>query len=328
MVWEAGTLQVSGKLLLILVNLISQEDFMLVIGSKALEYHGIKFDHRDFNPNEIDLICTEDEHNLLLNKAEKIIIQQGNKPIAPVINGVIHDCEIVKPGSVAEVLWETFCGDSSHVVEYYMEPQWIYFLKMSHRFLKNSPHFYKTMQDIRAMREMGIGFPKDPIVKQLFKQREEETYTYNHPNLKQNKSNFFETPGVEYKYDHDSLHEAVAIYGDPAYTYYKEDKAEVYCSEEKFNLCPLTIRLAGVVEESMVLALERCLVPYDWNTEPSEAFRMALEKVCTSITSGWFREFSWENYEESLEMFDNIGGAIYIRSRFYEGVKQGIIQEI
>jgi hypothetical protein len=27
-------------------------------------------------------------------------------------------------------------------------------------------------------------------------------------------------------------------------------------------------------------------------------------KVCTSITSGWFREFAWENHDEVADMFD------------------------
>lgn len=300
---------------------------MLVIGSKALEHHGVKFYHRELNSNEIDVICTEEEHNLLLNKAERIIVQGGDKPIAPVIDGIIHDCEIRENGKSNDFLWHVATDDHKGFGEYsYATPEWIYFLKMSHRFLKNSPHFYKTMQDIKAMREMGIGFPKDPIVKELFKQREAETYVYDHPKLNQNKKEFFDTPGVEYTYDHDSLHTAVAVYDKPAYSYYKDDEAEVMCSKEKFDLCPLQMRLAGVVEESMVLALERCLVPFEWNTEPRKAFLMALEKVCTSITSGWFRSWAYDHYDEAVEFFDNIGGATYLRKSFYAGVMDGTIE--
>jgi hypothetical protein len=29
----------------------------------------------------------------------------------------------------------------------------------------------------------------------------------------------------------------------------------------------------------------------------------ALDKVCTSITSGWFREFAWQNYDEVVKIY-------------------------
>jgi hypothetical protein len=32
---------------------------------------------------------------------------------------------------------------------------------------------------------------------------------------------------------------------------------------------------------------------------------MALEKVCTSITSGYFREFAWETYHDSINVFNS-----------------------
>jgi hypothetical protein len=28
-------------------------------------------------------------------------------------------------------------------------------------------------------------------------------------------------------------------------------------------------------------------------------------KVCTSITSGWFREFAWENYDNVLDLYND-----------------------
>jgi hypothetical protein len=28
-------------------------------------------------------------------------------------------------------------------------------------------------------------------------------------------------------------------------------------------------------------------------------------KVCTSITSGWFREYAWENYHRVLQMYSD-----------------------
>lgn len=34
---------------------------------------------------------------------------------------------------------------------------------------------------------------------------------------------------------------------------------------------------------------------------------MALTKVCTSITSGKFREYAWENFDKVVDMYKAIG---------------------
>lgn len=178
-------------------------------------------------------------------------------------------------------------------------------LKMSHRYKKNSPHFLKTMRDIKNLRnhlseEEYDEYVLDPVLPSLLKQREEATYNYKHPSLKQGKSAFF-TDSVNYVYDHDTIHDAVAMLDTPAYTYYVADGAEVHCDKHKFNDLPEIVKLYGVLEESYVLALERAIIPFD--TDPKKAFDIALEKVCTSITSGWFREFAWENYEKVQALY-------------------------
>ncbi len=164
-------------------------------------------------------------------------------------------------------------------------------LKLSHRYKKNSPHFRKTMQDIQLLRLYGAKVKE--IDEDLLKQREALTLAYKHPSLQQGKRTFF-TDNVPYKYDHDSIHRAVAIDGAPAYLSYMQDGAEVQCDKEKFFDLPYEHQIRGVIEECFVLALERAIIPH--GTEVNKAFEMALERVCTSITSGWFREFAWENY--------------------------------
>jgi formaldehyde-activating enzyme involved in methanogenesis len=100
---------------------------------------------------------------------------------------------------------------------------------------------------------------------------------------------------VVQKYDHDTVHVAVAHLDKP------EDE-EVMCSKEMFLACDRKIQLYSVVEEAMVLALERSLVPYPGKKTPKEAFTLTLMKVCTSITSGW-REFALENYDAALDLY-------------------------
>src|SRR5690606_29078459 len=106
----------------------------------------------------------------------------------------------------------------------------LYTLKMSHRYLKNSPHFRKTRDDIMMLRGLGCKiFDQD-----WFKQRESETYTYKHPKLNVMKKDFFNGDGVRYVYDHDDIHMAVAHYREsgattpiPAYKLYMKDGAQV-----------------------------------------------------------------------------------------------------
>ena len=114
------------------------------------------------------------------------------------------------------------------------------------------------------------------------------------------KENFF-TNNVKYVYDHDTIHAAVKLLDRPAYTYYMQDGAEVNCDKIKFYEQPEIVRLCGVLEESYVLALERSVIPF--KSDPDKAFKMALQKVCTSITGGWFREYAWQNYDKVLELY-------------------------
>lgn len=107
-------------------------------------------------------------------------------------------------------------------------------------------------------------------------------------------------------YDHDSIHEAVAVLNKPAYSIVKGDRTEVFMRKKDFFNAPLQVRLLCTLEESYVLSLERAIIPFNI-TDPDQqkkAFDTALMKVCTSITSGYFREFSWENYDTVQSMYD------------------------
>jgi hypothetical protein len=178
-----------------------------------------------------------------------------------------------------------------------------YALKMSHRFLRNSPHFMKTMRDIHYLRSIGATIPDS--LQEWYVEREKETYWYKHPKLDQGKGDFFKDDGINYVYDHDTIHLAVKRFELPAYEYFKADDAEVLCSKDKWDALPEEIKLSAVLEESMVLAIERCLVPFNFTTEPKKAFLMALSKVCSSITSGWFRSYGWENFDKVVALYSD-----------------------
>ncbi|MEK6879127.1 MAG: hypothetical protein AABY22_05935, partial [Nanoarchaeota archaeon] len=197
----------------------------------------------------------------------------------------------------------------------------LYTLKMSHRFLKNSPYFLKTMNDIIEFKAIGCEIPE--FLEKWFKLREKETYWYTHPKLNQTKEGFFDSKknGIKQVYFHDDIHISVANKKLPAYTLYMEDGAEVKCSKEKFFALSEKERIRGVSEEAMVLALERSVIPY--NSDPKWAFLKGLEKVSTSITSGWFREFAYANYRKVVDNYN----PFYV-NQFQQDVEHGIVRKV
>lgn len=310
-------------------------------------------------PKDLDIIGTFEElgeltkkirtvypgmQSIPLNSKKTVLLGAGDKPI---------EFEIAWPGSSGAILTETTNADRfAEAATLY--PSWrgivlkgttgisaelwetfnlefaelneLYWLKMSHRYLKNSKFFLKTMEDIHALRERitpEMWIPKSGIAPAWFKLREEETYSYNHPKLNTTKKSFFSTLGqVKYIYDHDSIHRAMAQGKVPAYELYKGE-GEVLSSKKKFFELPEEVRLHGVLEEAYVLALERSQIPYGKDgLAPTWSFEKALEKVCTSITSGWFREFAWENYYKVRELYD----PGYV-DEFWAAVKNGVVIE-
>jgi hypothetical protein len=274
---------------------------LAVIGSVALIVRGYNIGRK---PSDHDLVGDYDE---LIKKLQQV----GCTTIIPIAQGkkvvgrnqtIIFECEIAWEKSTSAELLELIANDKDTLKDGdYMYPSLnvLYMLKMTHRFKKNNPHFLKTMQDIHLMREWGAVI--QPEHKEFFKRRLKETLNYSHPKLNQSKKEFF-TDDVPYTYDHDSIHEAIKLNDKPAYAYFKDDEKEVLVSRELFFKLPLDIQIAAVYEESCVLALERSQIPFP-NMDRLDSFYIALEKVCTSITSGWFREFAWEHYYDVTNLY-------------------------
>lgn len=284
---------------------------MLIIGSRALIHH---FPNLGRVPNDWDFICTFEEFQKW-SRANKAIIAHcvplsGDKFHVRDKDGMNYEFEIAWPGTSGALLLEVLDAEGREVICPIM---WLYALKMSHRYLKDSPHFLKTMRDIQFLRNHITRKEERGVFSPWFKQREAETYVYKHPKLDVSKGEFFTGDGVQYVYDHDSIHRAVKLMDWPAYTAYMKDGSEVMTSKDKFFSVPECVRLHGVYEESCVLALERSQIPYP-ETPPRKSFEMALMKVCTSITSGWFREYAWENYDKVMALYEELGEDDYVQS--------------
>lgn len=288
---------------------------MITVGSRALALHVEAQGKEFYRPvQDLDYLCTEEEWEeqqaLFEGKPGLVLIERiEDKGHIELLQGVHLEYDIAQPGSSTEKLIMYCLGKG---VGGWVAPlEVLYLLKMSHRYKKNSPHFFKTMSDIHYMRSFGAEIP--PELEGVLAQREKETYDYSHPNLNVNSVDFFKGDEVPYIFDHDSIHEAIAVLGEPAYKSYMRDGSEVMTDKEKFFACEEHIRLLGVYEESCVLALERSQIPFGFEIAPRQSFIMALSKVCTSITSGWFREYAWEHFDAVVNFYNAMGEDDYIK---------------
>lgn len=292
---------------------------MLIIGSHAMaQYSPMSRVLKDLDvigwPDELEEfleLCTLNREK----DGNKYVLQRGDLMI---------EFEVATKGSNQEALLNILGNRSGR--QEYASLDVLYALKMSHRHRKNSPHFLKTMRDIHLMRSLRGGDKSIPsYLHQWYDWRVKDTYNYAHPKLNQGKKDFF-TPDAfpegksPYVYDHDSIHEAVCIYDRPAYEHFSDGPVKV--SREQFEACPEEIKLASVYEESAVLALERSVIPF--NTDPYKAFHIALEKCCTSIASGWWRDYAWENYFKVKEVL-LLQNPTFVE-KFEKGLAEGIIK--
>lgn len=294
---------------------------MLVIGSAALAVAGLT----DKVPNDLDVIIWKEEMEDVIKTFaptevnvlddRRVVLHGCRHSLSPLLTTVhpIVELEIAWPGSSAEKILLAHKMDDYWGFWVFMKPVDCYWLKMSHRYKKNTPHFEKTRNDVLNLRKFNEG-PGLLLRPSWYDLREEETYSYKHPNLQagQTKDKFFSGDGVKYYYDHDWIHTVVArMYGSevPAYTLYLKSGESVACDRKLFESLPRSERIRGVCEEATVLALERSIIPSRMDEEwiakgispvPDTIWKYALQKVCTSITSGWFREFAWEHYDECL----------------------------
>lgn len=298
-----------------------------LLGSKALEHCINYINYIGRTPNDMDILGTFDDiqtfHKSIHIKS-CYPFEDGKKYFAKDVSGNIYESEIAWPDSNSERLLKLIKDDpDTGYINGFMIPSLdvLYMLKMSHRYKKNSPHFLKTMNDIHMMRKWGAKIR--PEHEEFYKERMKVTYDYGHPKLNQSKGNFF-TDDVPYLYDHDSIHEAVKILDKPAYTFFKPEDSEVMVSKKMFDSLERTIQLYSVYEEACVLALERSLIPYPEGKTTKEAFDMALMKVCTSITSGWWREFAWEHYNDVQNIYHMQGDGHYVQ-KFYKGLAHGVV---
>lgn len=300
---------------------------MILIGSRALAYH-IDIG-RDFN--DTDILGTYEEVMAYVKACKAKVfypIKEGRKMFIKDTYGYIIEADIAWEDSIEAKLQDFIMADPGTVYDevsdmYIPSFNLLYMLKMSHRYLKDSAHFEKTRKDILLMRKCGAVLQEDHLV--FYAQRMKDTYVYSLPKLNTTKEDFFNESktGVVYTWQHDSIHEAVKHLDQPAYQYYAG--GEVWSDMRVFQALPESIKLLGVLEEALTLAAERSQLAFpDNEIDVKWSFDKALEKVCTSITGGKFREFAWESYDKVQALYSGVGYDYMERVR--KGIENGTVK--
>lgn len=300
---------------------------MILVGSRALALRAPALLFR--KPLDFDWVCTQEEFdkwlptNLEKVGGIKVYAENDGRFDKQIVEGSTNcEFELIRPGTSSDLLAKLVSEDKSSIdTPFGLVPNLdlLFAIKTSHRYLKNSPHFWKTLIDWHVMRKAGAQIR--PEYEDFLKMREKETYNYAHPKLNVNKDSFFKDDGLQYVYDHDTIHESVARMERPAYTYYMKDGEQVLTDKAKFFAAPREIQLNGVIEEAAVLAIERSLVPHPGVWTPEFAWKFALSKVCSSITSGWFRQFAYENALDILKLYPT-----GYWEKFQQDVKTGLVK--
>jgi hypothetical protein len=127
-------------------------------------------------------------------------------------------------------------------------------------------------------------------------------FPQGYPKLNKSVQDFFDDYVVK-KYDHDYLHEIVAYYDKPLYTRLQSDPSKAWCERDLWDKLSLEDKTKCVAEEASVIAIERFLVPRNWEYSVRHSYLKAIDKICTTLCSGWFRDHAIDYYPEVNELF-------------------------
>jgi len=171
----------------------------------------------------------------------------------------------------------------------------LYTIKVSHAQweLKNNT-WEKHVYDILELKRAGAVL--DLQLHKLLYSVWEETHGVKVMDLAQDKAEFFDD-AVRRTYDHDSLHDSVAYGERPIYTEVLKDGAEVDIDMKKLKALPLERFVDLIKEEIFVTALERVVVPKDYDVSPGAAYWWAFRRTATSLTKGWTARTILDNAE-------------------------------
>ncbi len=306
---------------------------MLIVGSKALKYH---FPNLNREVKDIDIIGTKGDIDYLI--------------------------EILCPERVVSTKWLTtlfkikkkdsfFNTDNVEILNSTGSRSLSMYLK--HR--ENSEPFlhglrWASKEVLLSLKKSHINFPikfnkhiidynillnelkEDKlrnITKLNFQETKERFGELKTPSLKNKTTEFFgqSEKFVKYFYVHDDLHKVMAHYNQPIYSDMQIDESNAWCEKSIWDGFEFDKKIKCVLEEAYVIALERKIIPMlngiSVPITSKSAFEWSLMRICTTLCSGWFREFATDNWSKIVDQYDKD----YVL-KFLEAEYSGLIKKI
>lgn len=270
----------------------------MLIGSRALDFWMGSCSKEDLYRRKTDWDFIVDEEEYLRMRNHRSV---SNEKIER--HDLSHLNNLQMYGHYSMSAWEITLKGFGKVLIAPLEM--LYVLKRSHAWRVRS--FEKTM--CHLYKEGLVNYkPKDNSWGQhLLEERTKITmkeYPQRNPNLNQSVEDFFDDP-VNKKYDHDWMHTLYAHEMVPMYTRMQPDPKSAWCDKNMWlDSMSRKQRSLCVAEECYVIATERFMVPKDYRFPSKLAFHMALNKVCTTLCSGWFRDWAIDHYDEIHDLYD------------------------
>jgi hypothetical protein len=281
---------------------------MVVIGSRAAACW-----IEDFRtPNDLDLIGTLQEiHEWATKHKDKIDYMLPTSPWkfkCKLKSNFQIEFEVADVNPSAMMLIEqeeTFLKRMLMINNIWLEA-WVapvevlYHTKRSHIYW--AVHWQKNIADMHLLKEY-CGHAElrkwDAYYEARLKENEAKFGPRFQANLNQPNEKFFAKSerSLNRQFEHDELHEIVKYYDRPLYEEFKEDKSKALMNFAMFYNAEHIKKLRCVREEAMVIALERYIITGK-ETDSVKAYQRALQRICTNLTSGWFREFAIDHWAE------------------------------
>lgn len=295
---------------------------MILIGSKALSFY-TNLDENRKNNSDTDIILTIQDFHSFIEKNDKHITKMiptsdhkfsltlkneaGKKrhyEMELSDNVPSSDYLIKNIDSVVNEKYIDEFGNSFSV----LNAEFLFLTKKSH--IVFPIHFEKNIADYLLLKNISK-LKKTKLEKEFFKLRRKEgqerydIYSKT-PKLNVTNDRFFKYSGVEDNrvFIHDDLHEVVKHKEKPIYEYLKKDFEKAWCEKEMFFNLPFEMQIQCVQEEAYVISLERYIIPKEYEYENYFlCYKRALKRICTTLCSGFFRQFALDNYDKVIQAY-------------------------
>jgi hypothetical protein len=273
---------------------------MLVIGSRALIYH---FPSIKRIAKDVDVIGYKDELPNLISELQPTSIKESK--YSTMLKDIKNKNNVFNQPNVELIFADDLVG-LQHYLEHdkdkiFASVETLFSLKKSH--IHFPINFKKHIHDYCFLRDKLDGYDAlEEITKIQFKETEERLGKLKTPSLNKSVDKFFGQSTEFFKsyFVHDDIHKVMAHYEKPLYEKMQSDKDLAKCDKDKWRVFPYEHKCQCVLEEAYVIALERKIIPMIFGGgkgfSSDEAFDWALMRICTTLCSGWFREFATNNY--------------------------------